>query len=118
MRSTSTACLKRGRPIGSKDKIPRKRKELIEYVGTSDIIITPEENLKKELVLDKSEEAPPEEAHIPEIKIVENEKISINYVNTEKRWNRNEVIIDNIFAYAIAIDIINESECHNLLARL
>ena len=44
--STSTARLKRGRPIGSKDKNPRKRKELIERVGTSSIISTLEENLE------------------------------------------------------------------------
>ena len=42
--------------------------------------------------------------------IIENEKISINYVTTEKRWNRNEVIVDNIFTYAAATDTINESE--------
>ena len=79
--------MKRGRPIGSKDKNPRKRKELIERVGTSGIINTPEENLEQALVVDKSEEATPEEVQVPEKEIVENEKISINYATTEKRWN-------------------------------
>ena len=28
----------------------------------------------------------------------------------EKEWNRNKIIIDNIFAYAIATDVINRRE--------
>ena len=69
----------------------------MERVDTCDIISTPEQNLKKELVVDKSEETPPEKFQVPEKEIVENEEISINYVTTRKRWNQNEVIIDNIF---------------------
>ena len=40
----------------------------------------------------------------------ESDEISINYVSTRKRWNRKEQVIDNIFAYAIALDVIKESE--------
>ena len=43
-------------------------------------------------------------------KYVENNEISINYVTTGKSWNQNEIIVDNIFAYTIALDIIKESE--------
>ena len=71
----------------------------MERVDTCDIISTPEQNLKKELVVDKSEETPPEKFQVLEKEIVENEEISINYVTTRKRWNQNEVIIDNIFFF-------------------
>ena len=41
---------------------------------------------------------------------IDNHEISINYVTTRKRWNRDEINIDNIFAYAIALEIIEESD--------
>ena len=47
-----------------------------------------------------------EECKIPK----DNNEISINYVMTGKRWNRTHVIIDNIFAYNVALDIISENE--------
>ena len=47
-----------------------------------------------------------EECEIPK----DNNEISINYVMTGKRWNRTHVIIDNIFAYNVALDIISENE--------
>ena len=47
-----------------------------------------------------------EEGEIPK----DNNEISINYVMTGKRWNRTHLIIDNIFAYNVALDIIFENE--------
>ena len=44
----STARLKRGRPVCSNDKNPRKRKDVKERVGTYDIINAHEENLEHE----------------------------------------------------------------------
>ena len=41
---------------------------------------------------------------------IENVKIFINYVSKRKQWNRDEIVIDNVFAYKIALDIINKSE--------
>ena len=42
--------------------------------------------------------------------IRENEEISINYVVTGEQWNQNEIIVDDIFAYRIAQNVINENE--------
>ena len=41
---------------------------------------------------------------------INNFEISINYVYTGIQWNRNDVIIDDIFAYSVAIDIMSEDE--------
>ena len=32
-----------------------------------------------------------------------NHEISINFVTTRKYWNRDEIIVDNIFAYNMAL---------------
>jgi len=40
-------------------------------------------------------------------KIHENKEISINYIMNEIRWNRDEIDINNIFVYNIALNIIN-----------
>ena len=40
----------------------------------------------------------------------DNNEISINYVMTRKRWNRTNVVVDNIFAYNVALDIISKNE--------
>ena len=39
----------------------------------------------------------------------DNNEISINYV-TRKRWNRTNIVVVNIFAYNIDLDIISENE--------
>jgi len=39
-----------------------------------------------------------------------NEEISINYVSSRKIWNRNDIIADNIFAYNIAMEIMQQNE--------
>ncbi|XP_020272283.1 uncharacterized protein LOC109847466 [Asparagus officinalis] len=54
--------------------------------------------LKREVTL---EEPTPEE-----------NKTSINFVITRKSWNRREVIVDNAFAYNIALDIMEDDEDH------
>jgi len=38
-----------------------------------------------------------------------NNEISINYIMTRKRWNRTDVIVDNIFTYNVAHDIIHKN---------
>ena len=40
----------------------------------------------------------------------ENEEISISYVHTGDRWNRNNIVVDNIFVYNIAADILKANE--------
>ena len=40
-----------------------------------------------------------------------NQEIAINYSNTRKLWNRNEMKnIDEIFSYTVACEIINEKD--------
>ena len=43
---------------------------------------------------------------------IENVEISINYVSTINQWDCNEIIVDNVFAYKIALNVINESQDH------
>jgi hypothetical protein len=39
----------------------------------------------------------------------ENE-ISLNYVMTGKNWNCDKIIIDDAFAYNLALEVMNETE--------
>nr|GEV55691.1 putative RNA-directed DNA polymerase [Tanacetum cinerariifolium] len=83
--------LKRGRPIGSKDKNPRKRK------GTE------KNSDHDENVLDETQDikTSPEE----EMKDM-NKEMSINYSQTNILWDRNEIgDIDEMFSYSVASDI-------------
>ena len=88
--------LKHSRPISSKDKNPRKRK------GANDQNSHNVEASKKEsqdIIIDETSK----EVQVPEND--ENEEISISYVTTRKRWNRKDTVVDNIFAYNIAVEI-------------
>ena len=112
--------LKHGRPIGSKDitalkkrtqrkinaheeanmkqKVPTKacgeQKAPIEAYNE-------QETLKK--VRDK--EITPEEAQIPE-----NYDISLSYVHKGYKWDRNDIVINNIFYFQVALNIIRNDE--------
>ena len=95
--------LKHGRPVGSKDTNPRKRK------GAKDTNDQVEVNIDQENFPSKTPvESVSKENKVP--KIDGNEEISINYVITGERWNRNEIIVDNIFAYHVAQNVANENE--------
>ena len=98
--------LKHGRPIGSKDLIPRKRK------GTTyEKLSTPEEftNMKwsnDETQLDK--QLASEEAQIDQIPVSRIEEISMSHMGETK--DRSDIIIDNIFAFQVAMDIMRNDE--------
>ncbi|MFS7999224.1 putative RNA-directed DNA polymerase [Helianthus anomalus] len=88
--------LKRGRPIGSKDKNPRKRKALVKEIN------------HKENDLDKTVNT--ETSHEKDVDDT-NKEISINYGHTHIIWNRYEMEnIDEIFSYSIASDIMGEDD--------
>ena len=87
--------MKRGRPIGSKDKNPRKRK------GIND----QDDHGLKEISQDETQVITYNDE---EVRTSKNNEISMNYVSTRKLWNRNNVVIDNNFAYNVAIDICNK----------
>ena len=109
--------LKRGRLFGSKDTTPRKRRTLrhnanIEHNAYATTYVeqgTPEEVHNKEVALEK--------AQVPK-----NSEISISYVHKGDKWDRNNIVINNIFAFQVALDIIrnyedpkpqNVEECRN-----
>ena len=75
------------------DKNPRKRNRVNNSIKGVDVT----EEIQN-LTSDKN---------VEENKITkDNNEISINYVMTRKRWNRTNVVIDNVFAYNVALDII------------
>jgi hypothetical protein len=105
---------KHERPIGSKDKNPRNRKEQNNTVGVTPAEITdkiPEEIVSK-IPKEIGSRTPKETVDkVPEETQAPNDyEISINYVQNGIIWNRNKTRIDEIFAYAIAIEVINEED--------
>ncbi|KAM1025236.1 hypothetical protein ACFX2C_038431 [Malus domestica] len=46
----------------------------------------------------------------------ENREISVHYIVLDEVWNRKEMIIDNAFAYSVAVDImlIDDIEPHSI----
>ena len=97
--------LKRGRLFGSKDITPRKRRTQrhnanIEHNAYAKAYVeqgTLEEVHNKEVAL--------EEAQVPK-----NSEISISYVHKGDKWDRNNIVINNIFAFQVALDIIRNDE--------
>ena len=89
--------LKRCRPIGSKDTVPRKRKGKNQES-------TPEE---PGVVLTSKELNALEEAQTHEkITNPRNTENSITYCN--EIWDRNKIIIDDIFAFSVAHKIMDD----------
>ena len=82
--------LKRGRALGSRDIAHRKKRG-----RNQDSIFLPSEQFTNETTPD-------------EVKIIYlgNNEISINYCND--LWDRNEIVIDNMFAFSVANEIIND----------
>ena len=61
----------------------------------------------------KVSKSPVEERISEEIQECRNEEISMNY--TRELWNREETIINDVFSYTVATEIINDDyEPHNL----
>ncbi|GKA21673.1 hypothetical protein Tco_0701662 [Tanacetum coccineum] len=44
--------------------------------------------------------------------VPKNEEISINYVMSKKIWNRNEIDVDDTFAYNVALEVMENDEDH------
>ncbi|KAK1570985.1 hypothetical protein Q3G72_010194 [Acer saccharum] len=114
-KESSTVRQKRGRPLGSKDTVPRRKKT--KYLDHTPEIINKSTFFKltpQELdVLERTQETPVGEGISEEIQEPRNEEISINY--TGGMWNRKETIIDDIFSYTVATEILNDDcEPYNL----
>ncbi|RVX03802.1 Copia protein [Vitis vinifera] len=130
--------LKRGRPVGSKDVTPRKRRTQEKLSTLEEAIkMTDQFKIDKSIALEEAqimqkapeevhiEQEVPEEAHIEqetsedphiereapeEAQVPENCEISVSYVQTGEKWDRNNIVINNIFAFQVAFDIIRNDE--------
>ena len=45
-----------------------------------------------------------------EAQVLENYEISINYVHNREKYDQNKVVINNIFAFQVALDFIRNYE--------
>ena len=104
--------LKHGRPLGSKDLIPRKRKikgqqnlsleknsTPEEATPTISKIITPEEESAIEVTNAPEEVIVPEEMQNHEdVQVFANDEISINYASIGELWDRIKVVLMRYFA--------------------
>ncbi|KAL0389428.1 UNVERIFIED_CONTAM: Copia protein [Sesamum calycinum] len=94
---------KRGRPLGSKDANPRKRKHIVSInhdanVSTSNVsedkipeVILSEDPKRNEQDLDDSYEM-------------------LNYAHNSLGWYRKEIKMNDIFAYSVAVEIMDEDD--------
>ena len=95
--------LKRGRPIGFKDTILRKR--------TSAISMTPEEYITVKPQVDVAPvEAPVKDLSLNDVPVHNNEEISINYIHEGRIWDLNTAHINDAFSFQVAMDIIRNDE--------
>jgi hypothetical protein len=112
--------LKRGRPVGAKDKIPRKRKIQEKQVAAPEEAIPMKQatniiNLSKNCAHKSPENEPPKEGTPEELspeeeQVPENDEISIHYVSTGEIWDRNKIVVDNIFSFKVALDITRSND--------
>ena len=121
---SSMTRLKRGRPLGSKDLIPRKRKikgqqnPSLEENNTPkeatpiiSKIITPEEESAIEVTHALEEAIVPEEIENHEdAQVLANDEISINYASIGELWDRTKMVINEVFCFAIATEILKEDD--------
>ncbi|KAM1635107.1 hypothetical protein ACFXTN_011967 [Malus domestica] len=93
---SSAPTLKCGRPLGSKDLQPRKRKMAPSSDPSLNLTIAHSSVPMHKVILDYGD-ASDETCRSPE-----NSEISVHYVVLDEVWNRN----DDAFAYSVATDII------------
>ncbi|KAM1510718.1 hypothetical protein TB1_019085 [Malus domestica] len=92
--------LKRGKPLGSKDSQPRKRK----MAPTSDCSLNPtiahSSVPRHEVILDYGDAS--DETCRP----LENREILVHCTVLDEVWNRNEMIVEDAFSYSVTTDIM------------
>ena len=91
---------KRGRPIGSKDITPRKRRTNEKQNDHEESNV--ENQIPEEI---QHEQIAPEEVQVPE-----NNEISITYVHRGEKWDQNNFDVNNIFSFQVALDIIQNDD--------
>ena len=115
--STSKPCLKRGRPIGSKDSFPRKRKsnKLLTPVEYNFDEIAPEEPITIQSApvepntLQGLKETATRVAITDQLSPI-NEEISINYMNQGEIWDCRHTLINNAFSFQVAKGIMQNND--------
>ena len=78
--------LKCGRPIGSKDTIPIKRKSVISMTLEEHITVKPQVDEQVAPV-----EAPVKELSLNDVPVHNNEEISINYIHEGRIWDPSSI---------------------------
>ena len=91
---------KRGRPIGSKDITPPKRTTNEKQNDHE------ESNIKNQI----SEKIQNEQIAQKEVHVHKNNEILISYLHMGEKWDRNNFDVDNIFAFQVALDIIQNDD--------
>ena len=109
--------LKRGRPIGAKDKVPWKKKtrenqvaapkEAIPIKQANEIV-----DLSKTCAQNSPESRPPEKVSPEELspekeQVPENNEISIHYGEI---LDKNKIVVDNIFSFKVVLDITRSND--------
>ena len=117
--------MKHGRPIGSKDKNPQKIKR-----GATEVHKTPDtaaadqarDVAASDPALDMSG---PDATKVAGLDVpnnvareallhgtdgIDNNEISINYVLSGKQWNRKHVDMDDLFAYEVALELMDNED--------
>ncbi|KAL0392455.1 UNVERIFIED_CONTAM: Copia protein [Sesamum radiatum] len=96
---------KRGRPLGSKDANPRKRKEHIVSVNHDANVTT--SNVSKDKI---PEVILSEDPKRNEQDLDDSYEMSINYAHNSLGWYRKEIKMNDIFAYSVAVEIMDEDD--------
>ena len=115
--STSKPRLKRGRPIGSKDSFPRKRKsnKLPTPVEYNFDEIAPEEPITIQSApvepntLQGLKETTTRVAITDQLSPI-NEEISINYMNQGEIWDRRHTLVNNAFSFKVAKGVMQNKD--------
>ncbi|KAL0371809.1 UNVERIFIED_CONTAM: Copia protein [Sesamum calycinum] len=96
---------KRGRSLGSKDANPRKRKEHIVSINHDANVTTSNVSKNKipEVILS-------EDPKRNEQDLKDSYEMSINYAHNSLGWYRKEIKMNDIFAYYVAVKIIDEDD--------
>ena len=68
-------------------------------------MIYPKTYEQKSLENKPLEELSPEEDQVPE-----NNEISIHYVQIGEIWDKNKIVVDNIFSYKVVLDITGSND--------
>ena len=115
--STSKPRLKRGRPIGSKDSFPRKRKsnKLLTPVEYNFDEITPEEPITIQSALVEPNTLQGLKETATRVAITDqlspiNEEISINYMNQGEIWDLRHTLVNNAFSFQVAKGIMQNND--------